>query len=168
MVPLQSPFLVFFSVGTDLLLCCIPIFPLYLAVAGLGFSLSLSSADRRLLARSQSLGFSNEIATQAVLVVDSSGGVQSSSLVSPSSIVFQCRIEAFESILGQHVMANHLDQISIVEIEQLVNKEAAYALHKAPDIIYLGENAGLDQNYDQGWNHSNYLRNFYYVVNIIV
>nr|CAD1826666.1 unnamed protein product [Ananas comosus var. bracteatus] len=35
------------------------------------------------------------------------------------------RIETFESILGQHVLANHLDQISISEIEQLVNREAA-------------------------------------------
>ncbi|XP_072973040.1 DNA replication licensing factor MCM3 [Typha angustifolia] len=35
------------------------------------------------------------------------------------------RIETFESILGQHVLANHLDQISIAEIEQLVNREAA-------------------------------------------
>lgn len=36
-----------------------------------------------------------------------------------------CRIEAFEAILGQHVLANHLDQISIDEIEQTVNREAA-------------------------------------------
>jgi DNA replication licensing factor MCM3 len=35
------------------------------------------------------------------------------------------RIEAFEAILGQHVLANHLDQISIDEIEQTVNREAA-------------------------------------------
>ncbi|WOL13625.1 DNA replication licensing factor MCM3 [Canna indica] len=34
------------------------------------------------------------------------------------------RIEAFESILDQHVLANHLDQTSIAEIEQLVNREA--------------------------------------------
>ncbi|XP_042440568.1 DNA replication licensing factor MCM3-like [Zingiber officinale] len=33
------------------------------------------------------------------------------------------RIEAFEAILGQHVMLNHLDQISIDEIEGLVNRE---------------------------------------------
>ncbi|CAA6670084.1 unnamed protein product [Spirodela intermedia] len=34
------------------------------------------------------------------------------------------RIETFESILGQHVLANHVDQISIADIEQLVNREA--------------------------------------------
>ncbi|KAH0459614.1 hypothetical protein IEQ34_012428 [Dendrobium chrysotoxum] len=34
------------------------------------------------------------------------------------------RIEAFETILGQHVLANHLDQISISEVERLVNREA--------------------------------------------
>lgn len=31
----------------------------------------------------------------------------------------------FESILGQHVLANHLDQISIAEVEEVVNREAA-------------------------------------------
>ncbi|XP_078437546.1 minichromosome maintenance (MCM2/3/5) family protein [Wolffia australiana] len=34
------------------------------------------------------------------------------------------RIEAFESILGQHVLANRLDQISIADIERLVNEAA--------------------------------------------
>ncbi|KAG0469240.1 hypothetical protein HPP92_018568 [Vanilla planifolia] len=34
------------------------------------------------------------------------------------------RIEAFESILGQHVLANHLDQVSISEVELIVNREA--------------------------------------------
>jgi DNA replication licensing factor MCM3 len=36
-----------------------------------------------------------------------------------------CRIEAFEAILGQHVLANHVDQMSINDIEQTVNKESA-------------------------------------------
>jgi len=36
-----------------------------------------------------------------------------------------CRIEAFEEILGQHVLANHVDQISIDDIEQTVNRESA-------------------------------------------
>ncbi|KAG2626819.1 DNA replication licensing factor MCM3 homolog 2-like [Panicum virgatum] len=35
------------------------------------------------------------------------------------------RIEAFEAILGQHVLANHVDQISIDDIEQTVNRESA-------------------------------------------
>ncbi|KAL6841409.1 hypothetical protein ACP4OV_028927 [Aristida adscensionis] len=35
------------------------------------------------------------------------------------------RIEAFEAILGQHVVANHIDQISIDEIEQRVNGASA-------------------------------------------
>ncbi|CAN6359738.1 unnamed protein product [Urochloa humidicola] len=35
------------------------------------------------------------------------------------------RIEAFEAILGQHVLANHVDQMSIDDIEQTVNKESA-------------------------------------------
>ncbi|KAK3130785.1 hypothetical protein QOZ80_6BG0498060 [Eleusine coracana subsp. coracana] len=34
------------------------------------------------------------------------------------------RIEAFEAILGQHVLANHIDQISIDEVEQTVNRES--------------------------------------------
>jgi hypothetical protein len=32
------------------------------------------------------------------------------------------RINEFEAILGQHVLTNHLDQISIDEIEQAVNR----------------------------------------------
>nr|CAB3461188.1 unnamed protein product [Digitaria exilis] len=35
------------------------------------------------------------------------------------------RIEAFEAILGQHVLANHVDQMSIDDIEQTVNRESA-------------------------------------------
>ncbi|ONK79392.1 uncharacterized protein A4U43_C01F5890 [Asparagus officinalis] len=35
------------------------------------------------------------------------------------------RVQEFETMLGQHVVANHLDQISITEIEQLVNRESA-------------------------------------------
>ncbi|OQU81624.1 hypothetical protein SORBI_3006G087500 [Sorghum bicolor] len=34
------------------------------------------------------------------------------------------RIEAFEAILGQHVLANHVDQMSIDEIEQTINRES--------------------------------------------
>ncbi|CAL9039492.1 DNA replication licensing factor MCM3 [Musa acuminata AAA Group] len=47
------------------------------------------------------------------------------------------RIEAFESILGQHVLANHLDQISISEIEQIVNREAVrpYTRHQISLIL---------------------------------
>ena len=33
-----------------------------------------------------------------------------------------CRMEAFEAILGQHVLANHVDQMSIDEVEQTVNQ----------------------------------------------
>lgn len=36
-----------------------------------------------------------------------------------------CRIEAFEAILGQHVLANHVDQMSIDDIEQTINRESA-------------------------------------------
>lgn len=48
-----------------------------------------------------------------------------------------CRIEAFESILGQHVLANHLDQISIAEIEEIVNREALrpYTRHQISLIL---------------------------------
>ncbi|CAM0955006.1 unnamed protein product [Alopecurus aequalis] len=35
------------------------------------------------------------------------------------------RIQAFEAILGQHVLANHVDQMSIDEVEQTVNRDAA-------------------------------------------
>uniref|UniRef100_A0A1D1YJK2 DNA replication licensing factor MCM3 n=1 Tax=Anthurium amnicola TaxID=1678845 RepID=A0A1D1YJK2_9ARAE len=47
------------------------------------------------------------------------------------------RIEAFESILAQHVITNHLDQISISDIEQLVNREAAipYTRHQISAIL---------------------------------
>ena len=38
-----------------------------------------------------------------------------------------CRMEAFEAILGQHVLANHVDQMSIDEVEQTVNRDAAVA-----------------------------------------
>nr|ACF80527.1 unknown [Zea mays] len=34
------------------------------------------------------------------------------------------RMEAFEAFLGQHVLANHIDQMSIDEIEQVVNRES--------------------------------------------
>ncbi|KAM3404738.1 hypothetical protein ACQJBY_007690 [Aegilops geniculata] len=37
------------------------------------------------------------------------------------------RMEAFEAILGQHVLANHVDQMSIDEVEQTVNRDAAVA-----------------------------------------
>lgn len=56
-----------------------------------------------------------------------------------------CRIEAFESILGQHVLANHLDQISISEIEQIVNREAVrpYTRHQISLIL---EVCGFDNS----------------------
>ncbi|XP_010905758.1 DNA replication licensing factor MCM3 [Elaeis guineensis] len=48
------------------------------------------------------------------------------------------RIETFESILGQHVLANHLDQISIAEVEEVVNREAA-APYTRPQITSILE-----------------------------
>ena len=36
--------------------------------------------------------------------------------------MFLQRMEAFEAILGQHVLANHVDQMSIDEVEQTVNQ----------------------------------------------
>lgn len=35
-----------------------------------------------------------------------------------------CRINAFETILGRHVLENHLDNILVADIEQIVNREA--------------------------------------------
>lgn len=35
-----------------------------------------------------------------------------------------CRIEAFKTIFGQHMRANHKDTISIAEVEDVVNTRA--------------------------------------------
>jgi hypothetical protein len=42
----------------------------------------------------------------------------------PSCFCIPYRMEAFEAFLGQHVLANHIDQMSIDEIEQVVNRES--------------------------------------------
>ena len=42
-----------------------------------------------------------------------------------TSFIWNCRVQTFETILGQHVIVNHLDQISITEVEQLINRESA-------------------------------------------
>ncbi|XP_042479202.1 DNA replication licensing factor MCM3 homolog 3 [Macadamia integrifolia] len=53
------------------------------------------------------------------------------------------RIEAFESVFGQHMRANHLDLISISEIEKVVNTVAAVH-YTRPEIMSLLENLQAD------------------------
>ncbi|KAL2930817.1 DNA replication licensing factor MCM3-like protein 1 [Bienertia sinuspersici] len=48
------------------------------------------------------------------------------------------RIEAFDSILGQHMLANRLDVISITDIDRVINAEAA-ASYSRPEIMFLLE-----------------------------
>ena len=48
------------------------------------------------------------------------------------------RIETFDSILGQHMRANHLDVISIPDIERVINAEAA-TRYSRPEIMFLLE-----------------------------
>ncbi|XP_057536568.1 DNA replication licensing factor MCM3 homolog 2 [Amaranthus tricolor] len=48
------------------------------------------------------------------------------------------RVEAFDSILGQHMRANHLDVISIVDIDRVINAEAATSYSRA-EIMFLLE-----------------------------
>ncbi|PKA54358.1 DNA replication licensing factor MCM3 like 1 [Apostasia shenzhenica] len=53
------------------------------------------------------------------------------------------RIETFETILGQHVLANHLDQISISEVERLANRDssASYTRREVELILERMEDA---------------------------
>ncbi|KAJ4981873.1 hypothetical protein NE237_032710 [Protea cynaroides] len=53
------------------------------------------------------------------------------------------RTEAFESVFGQHMRANHLDLISISEIEKVVNTVAAVRYTK-PEIMFLLEKLQAD------------------------
>ncbi|CAO2842215.1 unnamed protein product [Amaranthus hypochondriacus] len=48
------------------------------------------------------------------------------------------RVEAFDSILGQHMRANHLDVISIAEVDRVINAEAATSYSRA-EIMFLLE-----------------------------
>lgn len=48
------------------------------------------------------------------------------------------RVEAFDSILGQHMRANHLDVISITDIVRVINAEATTSYTRA-DIMFLLE-----------------------------
>lgn len=47
-----------------------------------------------------------------------------------------CRIEAFNSLFGQHMRANHLDLISIADIENIVNS-AADTRYSTAEIMLL-------------------------------
>lgn len=48
------------------------------------------------------------------------------------------RVEAFDTILGQHMRANHLDVISIIDIDRIINAEAATNYSRA-EIMFLLE-----------------------------
>lgn len=47
-----------------------------------------------------------------------------------------CRVEAFDSVFGQHIRANHVDLISISDVEKVVNSGAAIRYSRA-EIIFL-------------------------------
>ncbi|GAB4828625.1 MCM DNA helicase complex subunit [Ancistrocladus abbreviatus] len=59
------------------------------------------------------------------------------------SDIFTQRVEAFNSIFGQHMRVNHLDLISIPDIERIVNSEAAVAYSRA-EIMSLLERLQAD------------------------
>ena len=49
-----------------------------------------------------------------------------------------CRIEAFNSLFGQHMRANHLDLISVADIENVVNSGADFHYART-EIMFLLE-----------------------------
>ena len=49
-----------------------------------------------------------------------------------------CRIEAFNSLFGQHMRANHLDLISVADIENVVNSGADFHYVRT-EIMFLLE-----------------------------
>ncbi|XP_059665090.1 DNA replication licensing factor MCM3 homolog 2 [Cornus florida] len=67
--------------------------------------------------------------------VDEPPATQSNINVSPE------RIEAFNSLLGQHVRVHHLDRMSIADIETVMNTGAAVPYSRA-EIMYLLEKLG--------------------------
>lgn len=75
-------------------------------------------------------------ATEA-MDVDEPPAAQPDNNISPE------RVEAFGSIYGQHMRANHLDVISISEIERVVNAEAATS-YSRPEIMFLLERLQTD------------------------
>uniref|UniRef100_A0A7C9AJ41 DNA replication licensing factor MCM3 n=1 Tax=Opuntia streptacantha TaxID=393608 RepID=A0A7C9AJ41_OPUST len=78
-----------------------------------------------------------EDATAEAMEVDEPPAAQSAINISPE------RIEAFDSILGQHMRANHLDVISIPDIERVINAEAA-TRYSRPEIMFLLERLQTD------------------------
>uniref|UniRef100_A0A5B7C825 DNA replication licensing factor MCM3 n=1 Tax=Davidia involucrata TaxID=16924 RepID=A0A5B7C825_DAVIN len=73
--------------------------------------------------------------TTEAMEVDDPPAAQPNINVSPE------RIEAFNSLLGQHVRVHHLDRISIADIETVVNAGAAVPYSRA-EIIFLLEKLG--------------------------
>jgi len=49
-----------------------------------------------------------------------------------------CRIEAFNSLFGQHMRANRLDLIAIADLENVINR-GAHSPYTAADILLLLE-----------------------------
>lgn len=47
-------------------------------------------------------------------------------------------MEAFDSILGQHMRANHLDVISIADLDRITNADATTSYSRA-EIMFLLE-----------------------------
>lgn len=55
-----------------------------------------------------------------------------------SFLLWACRTEAFESVFGQHMRANHLENISIEDLENVVNARADVRYSRA-EITFLLE-----------------------------
>lgn len=53
-----------------------------------------------------------------------------------SFLLLACRVEAFDSVFGQHIRANHVDLISIENVEKVVNSGAAVQYSRA-EILFL-------------------------------
>lgn len=49
-----------------------------------------------------------------------------------------CRIEAFNSLFGQHMRSNRLDQIPIADIEDVINRGAG-STYSSADVLLLLE-----------------------------
>lgn len=62
--------------------------------------------------------------------------------------LLSCRIEAFNSLFGQHMRANHLDVISIADIENVVNAAADTHYTTAEIMLLLQVNETTLNNQD--------------------
>ena len=57
-------------------------------------------------------------------------------ILSRPCFLITCRIEAFEVILGKHVLANHVDQMSTDEDEQSINRESTAPYTRSQIVLF--------------------------------